>query len=291
MQETRRAVSKGKPPRRARLDELLVERGLAPTRARARALIMAGNVIVDGQPGRKAGELCATASVIALREPDHPYVSRGGVKLAGALDAFAISPEGLICADIGSSTGGFVDCLLQRGAARVWAVDTGDVLDDRLRHDPRLRYLPDTNARYLTQAVIPEPLDLIAMDLSFISITKVIPAVAPLLATGGRILGLIKPQFEAGRGRVGKGGIVRDEATIRDVLRAVITFTRGAGLDTGGLVESPIRGAGGNREFFVLLRRAIEGAASGAPTEELVDRALAVGSRSTSESEFEGSME
>lgn len=291
MREIERAVSETRPPRRSRLDELLVERGLAPTRARARALIMAGKVLVDGQPGRKAGELCATASVIALREPDHPYVSRGGVKLAGALDVFAISPNGLICADIGSSTGGFVDCLLQRGAARVWAVDTGDVLDDRLRPDPRIRYLPDTNARYLTPATIPEPVDLITMDLSFISITKVIPAVAPLLATGGRILGLIKPQFEAGRGRVGKGGIVRDTATIRDVLGAVITFARNAALDVVGLVESQIRGAEGNREFFVLLRRSVEGAFSGVTTEALVERALAGGSRSTSESDIEGSME
>jgi len=243
------------PKERRRLDEALVERGIAPTRARARALIMAGLVSVEGRAADKAGAVCPPGARIDLKRPDHPYVSRGGVKLAGALDHFQISVAYLVCADIGSSTGGFVDCLLQRGAARVYAVDTGRVLDDRLRRDSRVIYLPDTNARYLQVEQLPEPVQLMTIDVSFISVAKILSALAPLLATGGVILALIKPQFEAGRRDVGRGGIVRDLGVVRRVLIDTCRAFAERGLVVRGLIESPITGMEGNREFFVEARR------------------------------------
>lgn len=238
---------------RLRLDELLVERGVVSTRARARALVMAGKVLVDGRPAVKAGHLCPRDCKLELRTPDHPYVSRGGVKLAGALDRFGIDVAGLVCADIGSSTGGFVDCLLQRGARRVFAVDTGNVLDQKIRSDSRVRYLANTNARYLREGQMAEPVQLLTIDLSFISVTKVIPVLIPLMADAGQLIVLVKPQFEAGRAEVGKGGVVRDVETTRRVLREICQCAHALRLSIRGLCESPIRGAEGNREFFLYL--------------------------------------
>ncbi len=238
---------------RKRLDDVLVERGLAPTRARARALIMAGKVMVDERREDKAGHACPTNAVIGLIEPDHPYVSRGGVKLAGALDTFRCDVAGLVCADIGTSTGGFVDCLLQRGARRVYAVDTGNVIDSRLRTDERVIYLHDTNARYLAPDHFGREIDVITMDVSFISATKIIPALIPLLAPRGRMIILVKPQFEAGRPDVGKGGIVRDPSVLCRVLEDVARSAEQMGLLIEEICESPITGMDGNREFFLMI--------------------------------------
>ncbi len=220
---------------------------------------MAGKVLVDGRAAVKAGHLCARDCRLELKTPDHPYVSRGGVKLAGALDRFGIDVAGLVCADIGSSTGGFVDCLLQRGARRVFAVDTGNVLDQKLRADGRVKYIADTNARYLRLGQMDEPVQLMTMDLSFISVTKVIPVLIPFVADTGKLVVLVKPQFEAGRAEVGKGGVVRDVETIRRVLNRICQCADALHLSIRGLCESPIRGAEGNREFFLcLLHRPVD---------------------------------
>ena len=260
------------PRPRERLDDLLVARGLAATRARARAIIMAGDVLIDGQPAAKPGQPCRPDCDLALRTPDHPYVGRGGVKLAGALDRFGTDVAGLVCGDIGSSTGGFVDCLLKRGASRVFAVDTGNVLDDRVRNDTRVVYLKNTNARYLKPEDIGCPLDLITVDVSFISVRKVIPVLTELLASGGNILVLVKPQFEMDRawrvrGSRDRKGIVREPETHRRVLTDVCRFVEESGLRIEGLVESPILGARGNREFFLLASRS----ETGARTTDIID--------------------
>jgi 23S rRNA (cytidine1920-2'-O)/16S rRNA (cytidine1409-2'-O)-methyltransferase len=245
---------------RERLDVLVVERGLAASRERARALILAGQVRVNGAVVSKAGTPTARTAVIELAQPDHPYVSRGGVKLAFALDAFGIDPQGAVALDVGASTGGFTDVLLRRGAAHVDALDVGHgQLDWTLRNDPRVTVLERINARALTADQLPPAFrrfDLITMDLSFISLGQVLPAVAPLLNPGAPLVALVKPQFEAGRAEVGKGGIVTDPAVQARVVEHV-----GATADTLGLrriasVESPITGAEGNREFFLHLRRA-----------------------------------
>lgn len=220
---------------------------------------MAGKVLVDGRAAVKAGHPYSRDCKLELKTPDHPYVSRGGVKLAGALDRFGIDAAGLVCADIGSSTGGFVDCLLQRRARRVFSVDTGNVLDQKLRADGRVKYLADTNARYLREGQLEEPVQLLTMDLSFISVTKVIPVLIPFMADAGRLVVLVKPQFEAGRADVGKGGVVRDVETIRRVLIEVCRCAHALHLSIRGLCESPIRGAEGNREFFLcLLHRPVD---------------------------------
>lgn len=238
---------------RKRLDELLVERGIFETRARAQAAIMAGIVLVAGRPALKAGQPCAMDCDLSLREPDHPYVSRGGVKLAGALHSLHLDVTGMICGDIGTSTGGFLDCLLRCGARHVYAVDTGNELAHRLRGDSRITYLSDTNARYLKPDSFENAIDLFTVDVSFISVTKIVPALLPSLAPHGRLLVLVKPQFEAGRGCVGRGGIVRDVEIIRSVLRTTCAFAKGQGLAIQGMCESSITGARGNREFFLLL--------------------------------------
>lgn len=244
--------------KKERLDKLLVARGLAATRSRAQALIMAGDVNVDGQRADKAGAQIPTNAEIELREP-LPYASRGGYKLAGALDAFDLDVGGCICADVGACTGGFTDVLLQRGADRVYAIDVGyGQLAWKLRQDERVTVMERTNARYLE--TLPEPVSFICVDVSFISLRLILPAARQWLAVNengrpdGDIVALIKPQFEAGPERVGKGGIVRDPAVHCHVLEMLLEWVTGEGLSPAGLIRSPIDGAGGNVEFLVWLR-------------------------------------
>jgi 23S rRNA (cytidine1920-2'-O)/16S rRNA (cytidine1409-2'-O)-methyltransferase len=242
---------------RVRLDQLLVERGLVETRTRAQALVMAGKISVgDGDAARrdrKPGDLLDPATPIRVLERD-PYVSRGGHKLAAALDAFDIDPAGRVCLDVGASTGGFTDVLLQRGAARVYALDVGrGQLADPLRRDPRVVSLERTNARTLTATTLPEPVSLITFDVSFISLGLVLgPATSCLGSSGGELVALVKPQFEAGRPDV-TGGVVRDRAVHHAVLERIVTVAHELGLGTRGVIASPIRGPEGNREFLVHL--------------------------------------
>lgn len=243
---------------KTRLDQLLVDRGLAPSRERARALILAGDVSVDGRPAGKAGTAVSADAEIVLRAPDHPWVGRGGLKLAHALDTFKIDPTGLNALDIGASTGGFTDVLLQRGAARVVALDVGhNQLDWKIRTDPRVLVLEGVNARYLTRDQLPDntrQFNLVTIDVSFISLRHILPVVPPLLAPGAHVIALVKPQFEAGKDDVGKGGIVRDERIHARVIDEVVESARQAGLAQRGLEPSPITGTEGNREFLLHLR-------------------------------------
>ena len=242
-----------------RLDALLVERGLAASRERARALILAGNVRVNGQPAAKAGTAVAPDADVKVIVPDHPYVGRGGIKLAGALDTFGISVDGRRALDIGASTGGFTDVLQQRGSPRVVALDVGHgQLDWKIRSDPRVAVLERVNARNLTADQLPEgarDFDVVAIDVSFISLRLVLPVLPPLLRSGADIIALVKPQFEAGRTEVGKGGIIRDEAVHARVVEEVIAAADALGLRRAGLVESPIAGMEGNKEFLLHLRQ------------------------------------
>ncbi len=246
-------------PRR-RLDVLLVERGLAASRERARALIIAGQVRIDGRPAPKAGTLVSPDALVTVSAPDHPYVSRGGLKLSAALDAFAIDVSGRTALDIGASTGGFTDVLLQRGAKRVLALDVGyGQLDWRLRNDARVIVMERVNARALTADQLPPDLrsfDIVTVDVSFISLRHILPVIPPLLGVAGDVLVLVKPQFEAGRGEVGKGGIVRDPRIHRRVIDEVTSVADTLGLKRIGVIESPIAGMEGNREFLLHLRRA-----------------------------------
>jgi 23S rRNA (cytidine1920-2'-O)/16S rRNA (cytidine1409-2'-O)-methyltransferase len=244
---------------KVRLDNLLVQRGLVASRERARAVILAGQVRVRGAPATKAGMLVADDAAIELATPDHPYVGRGGLKLAHALDVFHIAVDGRLAIDIGASTGGFTDVLLRRGAARVVALDVGHgQLDWRLRQDPRVVALERVNARTLTPDLLPEGLrrfDIVTMDLSFISLRQVLPVVPPIAADDADVVALVKPQFEAGRGEVRRGGIVAD-ASVHDRVVAEITAAAGAvGLDRTGLTPSPITGAEGNVEFLMHLKK------------------------------------
>ena len=235
-----------------RIDSLLVDRGLVESQAKAQALIMAGEVVVGGKTMIKPGSLVDEEVAITLLEPP-PFVSRGGLKLDHALDKFQLDVSSKVAADIGASTGGFTDCLLKRGARRVYAIDVGyGQLDYRLRQDKRVVIMERVNARY--PIPLPEKVDLATIDLSFISAEKVIPSVAQLLNDSGYLLVLIKPQFEARRGEVGKGGIVKQPQVHARVLGRFIAWVIGHGFRLGGLVASPILGASGNREFFVLLR-------------------------------------
>lgn len=244
---------------RTRLDTLVVARGLAATRARARALILAGKVRVDDVVQAKAGAAVPTGARIALTTPDHPYVGRGGVKLAHALDRFGIDVRGRTALDIGASTGGFTDALLQRGAARVLALDVGrGQLDWKLRADPRVIALDGVNARGLTPQMLPggwHPVDLVTIDVSFIPLRLILPVVPPLVTPDGDVMALVKPQFEATRGEVGRGGIVRDRAVRRRVLGQVIAAADAVGLAHVSSTPAPRRDAAGNREYFVHLRR------------------------------------
>jgi len=240
---------------KSRLDLLLVARGLAPTRERAQAMILAGRVEVGGRRADKAGASVADDAEIRVSGPAHPYVSRGGIKLAAALDHFGIDAAGRVCVDVGASTGGFTDCLLQRGAARVYAVDVGrGQIDAKLRNDPRVVLREKVNARYLDATHVPEPATLATLDLSFISARLVLPAVRRLLAPGATIVVLVKPQFEAGRGEVPRGGVVRSEETRMRVLSEVESFGATIGLESRGSIPSPIPGARGNREFLLVFR-------------------------------------
>jgi 23S rRNA (cytidine1920-2'-O)/16S rRNA (cytidine1409-2'-O)-methyltransferase len=242
------------PGNRARLDQLLVERGLAPSRERARALILAGQVTVDGRPAAKAGTLIDVTAAVALLRPDHPYVGRGGVKLAHALDTFAIRVAGREALDIGASTGGFTDVLLQRGAARVVALDVGHgQLDWRLRTDPRVVVLEHFNARHLGPDALPSLVDVVVVDVSFISLRQILPVLPPLLRPGADIVALVKPQFEAGRQEVRKG-VIRDPEVHARVLREVGDGAREVGLSVVATTSSPITGARGNVEFFLHLQ-------------------------------------
>ncbi len=242
-----------------RLDKLLVERGLAASRERAQALILAGKVLVEDQKIDKAGAQVPAQASIRLLGEDLKYVSRGGLKLERALEHWHIDVTGMVCVDVGASTGGFTDCLLQRGAARVIAVDTGyGQMDFKLRQDPRIRLLEKTNARYLTRDVVGETADLIAVDVSFISATLVLPAVVAAVfpdsiaqRQGRHIIILVKPQFEAGREFVGKGGIVRDEAAQLASVNKVTAALMSLGATRTDTIESPILGAEGNREFLL----------------------------------------
>jgi len=240
---------------KTRLDLLLVARGLAPTREKAQAMILAGRVEVAGRRIEKAGTSVDREADVRFMGPPHPFVSRGGVKLAAALDAFAIDPAGWTCLDVGASTGGFTDCLLQRSARRVYAVDVGSgQLDAKLRADRRVVVREKVNARRLSRSEIPEPIDLAALDLSFISVRLVLPAVVPLLSPGGRLIVLVKPQFEAGRREVPRGGIVRSERVRSRVVAEIEELGRALALRVEGMIPSPILGARGNQEFLLVFR-------------------------------------
>ena len=238
---------------KTRLDVALVERGLAETRAAAQRLVMAGLVFSGERRLEKAGQGVAPDTALEVRGQPHPYVSRGGLKLAKALDHFALPVAGRIALDVGASTGGFTDCLLQRGAARVYAVDVGtNQLAWKLRSDPRVVSIEKTNMRDVKRALIPEPVELIVCDASFIGLRTVLPAALALAAPGAHLAALIKPQFEVGKGRVGKGGIVREPALHVDVCGTVSDWLGAQpGWRVLGVVESPITGAEGNKEFLI----------------------------------------
>jgi 23S rRNA (cytidine1920-2'-O)/16S rRNA (cytidine1409-2'-O)-methyltransferase len=240
---------------RERIDKLLVDQGLADSRTRAQAMVMAGSVLVDDQlVGKPSEKFPSQAKIRIKRRSDADrYVSRGGLKLAGALREFALDVNGLVCLDVGASTGGFTDCLLQHGASKVVAVDVGhNQIDWKLRNDPRVEVREGVNARYLSPSNFEVQFDLATIDVAFISATKILPAVVPLLNDRGRIVTLIKPQFEVGKGEVGKGGIVKDPAQHQRVIVEVNAAAESLGLSVRGLIESPIHGADGNIEFLAL---------------------------------------
>ncbi|MEP6920930.1 MAG: TlyA family RNA methyltransferase [bacterium] len=244
-----------------RIDKLLVERGLAPSRTRAQALVMAGVVLVNEQRAAKPSDLAALDAEIRVKGADDPaarFVGRGGVKLDAALREFGIDVNGMVCLDIGASTGGFTDCLLQNGALRVVAIDVGhNQIDWSLRNDPRVEVREGVNARYLTAADFDRKFELAVMDVSFISATKVMPALVDLLEDHGRLIVLIKPQFEVGRGEVGSGGIVRDPQQRARVIEEVNAAAAALGFNVLGVIESPLHGADGNVEFLALYQKTV----------------------------------
>lgn len=242
--------------KKVRLDKLLVDRALVPSRERARALILAGKVVVGEHAVDKAGAQVAEDAPVRLKGEDIPYVSRGGLKLEKGLDHFAVDPVGRVAIDVGASTGGFTDCLLQRGASKVFAVDVGyGQLAWSLREDPRVVNLERTNIRELTAERLGERPSLAVIDASFISLDKVLPPTLALLAPGAEVLALIKPQFEVGKGQVGKGGVVRDAEQHAAVVERIRTLAESLGCLVLGVTESPILGPKGNREFLIYLRR------------------------------------
>ncbi len=254
------APERARPPvgrgGKVRADLAVVDQGLAPSRERARALILAGEVLEGDRPVAKAGELVGAEATLRLRSEPMPYVSRGGLKLAHALATFAVDVRGRVAVDVGASTGGFTDCLLQAGAGRVYCVDVGQgQLDWKVASDPRVVVMDRTNARHLTPDRLPEPCDLAVVDVSFISLRLVLPAVVPLLRPGAPLVTLVKPQFEVGRERVGKGGIVRDEGARADAVAGVAEAARTLGLSVLGQTQSPITGQKGNVEFLLHLLR------------------------------------
>jgi 23S rRNA (cytidine1920-2'-O)/16S rRNA (cytidine1409-2'-O)-methyltransferase len=247
-------VKTGSP--KQRLDVAMLERGLVASRERARALILAGQVRVEGQVVSKAGAPVPSDALVELITPDHPYVGRGGVKLAHALEAFRLDPAGRQTLDIGASTGGFTDVLLTRGAVAVVALDVGHgQLDWRLRTDPRVIVREGVNARYLSHDDVPSSPDLVTIDVAFISLSHIFPALAPLVPPGADVIALVKPQFEAGRDQVGRGGLVTEPAVHDAVLARVTEAAAAAGFDRIGMVPAAITGATGNQEFFLHLRK------------------------------------
>jgi 23S rRNA (cytidine1920-2'-O)/16S rRNA (cytidine1409-2'-O)-methyltransferase len=239
-----------------RADVLLVQKGLAPSRTKAQALILAGKVFVGERRVDKSGESLDEDAPLRVRKPDHPFVSRGGVKLEGALDAFGYDPKGKVVADFGASTGGFTDCLLQRGAQRVYAIDVGyGQLHDKLRRDRRVVSMERTNARHLKTGGLPEPVELVVIDASFIGLEKLLPAARALLSEGGEVIALVKPQFQVGPKQVGKGGVVRDEGARREAIDELRAAASSLGFDCLAEADSPITGPKGNQETFIWLRR------------------------------------
>ena len=239
---------------KVRADWLMVEQGLAGTRSQAKALIMAGQTLADGRRLDKAGELLSPEAVLTLKDREEAYVSRGGLKLEGALDDLDISVAGLKVLDIGASTGGFTDCVLKKGASHVTAVDVGyGILDWRLRQDGRVRVLERTNARHLTPEQAGGTFDMVVIDVSFISLDLILPQVAPLMSACGRILAMVKPQFEVGRDKVGKGGVVRDPKLQEEAVEKVAASARRLGLEIAGRAPSRLKGPKGNQEHFLLL--------------------------------------
>ncbi len=239
-----------------RADVLVVERGLSPSRERARALVLAGQVWSGERRIDKAGEQLPIDAPLHVRGDDNPYVSRGGLKLAGALVAFSFDPNDRVVADIGASTGGFTDCLLQRGARKVYAIDVGyGQLHDKLRRDPRVVVMERTNARHLQPSDLPEPVSLIVIDASFIGLGKLLPALVPLMTSNGDMIAMVKPQFEVGRAQVGKGGVVRDETARGTAIQHVIDEAAALGLSLRAQADAVIDGPSGNREHFLWLVR------------------------------------
>lgn len=254
---------------RVRLDTLLVERGLVESREKGRRLLMAGEVLVNGQLADKPGTLVAADAAIEIKSGPR-FASRGGDKLDAALESFQLNVAGWVCADVGASTGGFTDCLLQRGAAKVYALDVGEgILDWRLRNDPHVTVMENTNARYVEH--LPERVRLVTIDASFISLKILLPVAQGWLEANGEIVALIKPQFEAGRDRVGKKGVVRDPQVHREVLADVLSFAESRHLHTTGLIRSPLLGPAGNVEFLVRL----SAERAGVNIEELIADVLA----------------
>jgi len=246
-----------KPPRKKRLDVLVVEKGLARSRDAAQKLIMAGDILVNERPMDKPGTNVSANALIVSRKPDMPYVSRGGLKLSHAISELKIDVNGLTCLDVGASTGGFTDCMLQAGAAHVYAVDVGyGQLDWKLRQDSRVSVIERTNIRYVTRDILPILFELITIDVSFISLKIVIPAIEPYLKKDGRILALIKPQFEVGKNQVGKGGVVRSPELHEQVIAGLNAYLQTIALVSKAVIPSPVLGPKGNREFLALLCRA-----------------------------------
>jgi len=240
-----------------RLDCLVFEQGLAPSREKARALIMAGQVYVDNQKADKPGTMLPVGTAIEVRGNTLAYVSRGGLKLEKAMKEFPIQLDDCVCMDIGASTGGFTDCMLQNGAKKVYSIDVGyGQLAWSLRTDERVVNLERTNARYLTAEQVPDTIDFFSVDVSFISLTLILPAVRPLLKDGGQAVCLIKPQFEAGKEKVGKKGVVRDKAVHQEVIEKIVTFAMGNGYTVKGLTFSPVKGPEGNIEYLIYLEKA-----------------------------------
>jgi 23S rRNA (cytidine1920-2'-O)/16S rRNA (cytidine1409-2'-O)-methyltransferase len=242
--------------KKERLDKLLVEKAMVQTRERARALIMAGKVAVEGKRVDKPGAKIDVKAQLQLHGGNSAYVSRGGEKLEGALEVFGIDPKGMVVMDVGASTGGFSDCVLQRGAQKVYAVDVGyGQLAWKLRKDPRVVSLERRNIRYLQREEVEKEVDLILIDTSFISIEKFLSHLLAFLKKGGSILSLIKPQFEVGKGKVGRGGVVREPALHREVIERISELSRNLGLKVLGVTESPLLGPKGNKEFFIYLKK------------------------------------
>jgi len=240
--------------KKKRLDLLVLDKGLAKSRQISRSLIMAGAILVDNQPVDKPGTMVAESAVIIKRGPDLPYVSRGGLKIEQAISSLGLNVAGYVCLDVGASTGGFTDCLLQHGAIRVYAIDVGyGQLDWKLRQDSRVIVIERTNIRNATTKLLPEPFDLASIDVSFISLKIVVPVVKQFLKQNGKILALIKPQFEVGKGQVGKGGVVKNPALHESVITELSIFFSDLGFMVGPVVPSPVLGPKGNKEFIIYL--------------------------------------